>query len=199
MSGPPTGFWVALPDGWLSVDVDPSTSAGSTRKLVEAAARNDETVRARRNQIEQMIGQVTADAAASGVVFCACYFEVFEDDYPVQASLTVAFHAIDGSNHPGSMLAELGGPGRRVEMVDLDSGQAVRQSGRSLRALPGLEEPLEFLSHQYYLRVPGTTDRIALLSFASPSVALEEELAELFESMARSFSFTRLAEGPRTS
>jgi hypothetical protein len=189
--GPPGGFWVALPEGWVSIDVDPSTSAASTRKLVEAAAQNDETIRSQQVPIEQLITQMTADAAANGVCFVACYFQVFENDLPVQASLTVAFHAIDGANDPGSMLAELGGSGgRRVDLIDLDAGAAVRRRGRRSRLFPGAEEPVEFMSHQYFLRVPGTGDQIALLSFATPTLALEEELGELFESMAKSFTFT---------
>ena len=189
-TAPPTGFWLALPDGWVSLDVDATTSPESTRKLVEAAAANDETVRAQRGAIEQMITQIAADAAASGVSFCACYFQVFENNLPVQASLTIGFHDVDGSNQPGSMLSELGGAGRRIEMVELDEGPVVRRSGRRTRAFPGMEEPLEFVSHQYFVPLPNTTDRVALLSFATPTLPLESELGDLFESMARSFMFT---------
>lgn len=186
----PSGFWVALPDGWVGLDVDPKTSAASARKLVEQAARKDETIRANKVPLEQMLAQVTADAAASGVVFCACYFQVFDEETAVQASLTVGFHSGDG-NDPASILGGLDdSDGRRLEVVDLEAGSAVRRAGRGRKAFPGLEEPVEFISHQYFLRVPNTSDRIALMSFASPSVAFEEELADLFESMAQSFDFT---------
>ena len=188
--GAPGGFWVPLPESWVSIDVDPSTSPASTRKLVEAAAANDETVRAQRAAIEQLITQMTADASAAGVCFVACYFQVY-DDFPVQASMTVAFHTIDGRNDPGSMLADLGGSdGRVVDLVELDSGPAVRRRGRRSRLFPGAEEPVEFVSHQYFVRVPSTADRVALLSFATPTLAVEDDLGDLFESMARSFMFT---------
>ena len=123
------GFWVPLPEGWVSIDVDPSTSILSTRKLVEAAAADDE--------------------------------------------------------------ADLGGSdGRVVDLVELDSGPAVRRRGRRSRLFPGAEEPVEFVSHQYFVRVPSTADRVALLSFATPTLAVEDDLGDLFESMARSFMFT---------
>lgn len=189
-SGRPGGFWVALPEGWVSIDVDPSTSAASTRKLVEAAAANDETVRSQQVAIEQLIAQMTVDAAASGVCFLACYFQIFDENFPVQASLTIGFHDVDGANDPASMLGELGGDGRWVDLVTLDAGEAVRRRGRRSRLFPGAEKPVEFASHQYFLRVPGTTDQVALLTFATPTLALEEDLGELFESMARSFTYT---------
>ena len=186
----PSGFWVALPDGWVGLDADPKTSAASARRLVEQAARRDETIRANKVPLEQMLAQVAADAAASGVVFCACYFQVFDEQTAVQASLTVGFHTGEG-NDLASILGGLDdSDGRRLDVVELEAGSAVRRTGRGERAFPGLEEPVEFVSHQYFLRVPNTTDRVALMSFASPSVAFEDELAELFESMAQSFEFT---------
>jgi hypothetical protein len=179
-----------LPEGWVSLDVDPSTSRASTRKLVEAAAANDETVRSNKVVVEQLIAQMTADAAAAGVCFVACYFQMFEENFPVQASLTIGFHDVDGANDPGSMVSELGAGDRRVDIVALDAGEAVRRRGRRRRLFPGAEEPVEFASHQYFLRVPSTADQVALLSFATPTLALDEDLGGLFESMAQSFTFT---------
>lgn len=189
-SGPPTGFWVAVPEGWISLDVDPETSAESARKLAEAAVAGDPSIRDQQGAIAQLLTRLTRNAAESGVRFCACFFQVFDEQLPVQASLTVAFHALDSSNNPAAMLEDLRGEGRRIEMVDLDAGQAVRRSGRRREQMPDSEEPVEFLSCQYYIKLPATTDRIALLTFASPTVALEDDLLALFESMAGSFAFT---------
>jgi hypothetical protein len=189
-SAPPTGFWIALPDGWVSLDVDPRTSQESARKLAEGAAGRSEVGEAERAAIERLLVQLSQDAAASGVRFCACYFDLVEDQLPVQASLTVAFHTIDTPNDPAGMLNDLEGPGRRLELVELDGGTAVRGSGRRCEAVPGTEETVEFLSCQFYIRLPGTTDQIALLTFASPTVVLEEDLLALFDSMAKSFAFT---------
>jgi hypothetical protein len=189
-SGPPTGFWIAVPDGWISLDVDPGTSAESARKLAEAAVAGDPSLREQQGAIAQLLTDLTRNAADSGVRFCACFFQVFEEQLPVQASLTVAFHALDSANDPAAMLGDLQGEGRRLEMVELDAGQAVRRSGRRRESMPGSEEVVEFLSCQYYIKLPATTDRIALLTFTSPTVALEDDLLALFESVAGSFVFT---------
>jgi hypothetical protein len=194
----PSGFWIALPDGWVSLDVNPATSATTARQLVEAAARNDNTVRENRVAIEQMLAQLASDAAATGVQFCACYFQVFEEDFHVQASLTVAILTLDEANDPGAMVRELagGGAGRSVEVVEVEAGPAVRRTGRRREALPGMEEPLEFLGCQYYVPVPSTTNQIALLSFVTPTLAVEEDMDDLFDSMARTFTFTWAAQAP---
>jgi hypothetical protein len=191
-TGPPTGFFVALPDGWVSLDVDPSTSADSVRRLVSAAARNDDNVARNRVAIEQLLTQVTSEAAASGVQFCACWFQLMEGGLPVQASLTVGFHGLDGPNDPAAMLRELIEPGtdRRIDQIELDSGPAIRRSGRRRQAFSGMDEPVEFFGCQFYVPVPGSPNRIGLLSFATPTLALEEELGDLFDSMAKSFVFT---------
>jgi hypothetical protein len=191
MRGAPTGFWVALPDGWVGLDVDPKTSAASARQLVEAAARKDETIRQNRVALEQMMRHMAADAADSGAVFCACYFQAFDESTAVQASFTVGFHSAGDSSDPAAMLGDLDdGSGRRLEIVDLEAGSAVRRTGRGRKAFPGMDQPVEFLSHQYFVPVPNAADRVALLTFASPSVSFEEELGDLFESMARGFEFT---------
>jgi hypothetical protein len=189
-SGPPSGFWIAVPEGWISLDVDPDTSAESARKLAEAAVAGEPSIRDQEGTIAQLLTQLTRNAAESGVRFCACWFQVFEEQLPVQASLTVAFHTLDSSNDPTTMQEDLRGEGRRIEMVDLEAGTAVRRSGRRREPMPGSEEPVEFLSCQYYIKVPATTDRIALLTFTSPTVVLEDELLNLFEATARSFAFT---------
>ncbi|MGH8906306.1 MAG: hypothetical protein ACRD0K_07290 [Egibacteraceae bacterium] len=190
--GPPSGFWIALPAGWVSLDVDPATSAASARKLVEAAARGDETVRANRAAVERTLVGLTSGAAASGVSLCACYYEAFEDQLAVQASLTVAIHALDQANDPAAMVGDLasGETSRCVEVVDLGAGPVVRRAGRRGQALPGTDESLEFVVRQYYVPVPGTSDRVALLSFASPALVVEDDLVALFDSMAGSFVFT---------
>jgi hypothetical protein len=185
----------------VSLDVDPRTAAESARRLVEAAARNAETVREHRVALQQQIAQIAADAAASGVQFCACFFEVFEDQLPVQASLTIAVHTLDQANDPGAMVRELAEDeaGRTVDLVELEVGRAVRRSGRRRQAFPGTDQPVEFLARQYYVPVPSTTDQIAVLSFASPTLALQDDLTSLFDSMAATFVFTWAGSVPTTT
>lgn len=109
-----------------------------------------------------------------------------------EATLAVVFQTVDGSNDPEVMYAELvgGSLAGDVELVDLATEPAVRRVGRH-RETPGDgTEPREAAGRQYYLRVPGTDDQIAVLSFVTPSLEHEERLGELFEAMAKTFVWT---------
>lgn len=108
------------------------------------------------------------------------------------ATLAVVFQTVAGSNNPQAMYAELvdGGLAGEVEMVDLAAGPAVRRVGRHREVPEDGTEPRETAGRQYYLRVPGTDDQIAVLSFATPTLEHEERLGALFEAMAGTFIWT---------
>lgn len=112
-------------------------------------------------------------------------------DAPVEATLAVVFQTLDGVNDPQAMLAELvaGGRAGEVELVELTSGPAVRRMGRHREGPGEGGEVREAAGRQYYLRVPGTGDQIAILSFATPTLAEEERLGEVFEAMAQTFAW----------
>jgi hypothetical protein len=186
-----TGFWLALPPGWVSLDVDASTSAISVRRIVEIAAEKDETVAAHREGLERMLIDAAREAAAAGIQYCAAYYERI-GDLGLQASLTVAIHAATEGNDFGRMATELRDVdgSRTIEIVDLDAGRAVVRSGRRHSRLPGSEMALELLTRQFFIPVPDTPDLLAVVAFASPTLALEEDLIALFDAIAGSFVFT---------
>lgn len=194
---PVTGFFLALPDGWATLDVDPRTAARSVRWQLDHAQLDHPEVAEHRHLIEQALTQVAADASASGTCFAACWFTIV-GQLPVQASVAVSLtDIIDGPSTSEAMIADLADvhDGRSVAVVDLgvDGPNAVRRSGRRRRTPPGQREEIEYLSHQVYVPVPGgrrTGHTVAILSFASPTLELEEELAGLFDDMASTFRFT---------
>lgn len=187
----PSGFWLALPSGWVSFDVNPSTSAASARRRVALAAENDETVAANRDALERILVGAAREAAEAGVVYCAAYYESF-GDFAVQANLAVSFHAAAEGTDLGRMVLELGDDedSRTISVVELEAGRAVTRSGRRHTKFPGTEHPMELLTHQYFLPVPGTADRLAVVAFASPTLPLEHDLIAVFDTIASSFAFT---------
>jgi hypothetical protein len=188
MSG---GFWIALPRGWVSLDVDPRTSAVTARRLVAAAADADETIRANQAAIEQILVGAARDATADGIRYCAAYYEQIDDNLAVQASLSVGIHGSTEGTDPSAMLRGLADDsGRRISIVDLDAGQAVCRTGIRHTHFPGTEEPLDLLTHQYFIPVPSTTDLLTAVAFASPTLALQDELVALFDTIAQTFAFT---------
>jgi hypothetical protein len=185
------GFWMALPPGWVSLDVDPSTSAATIRRMVALAAEADETVAENRESLERMLIDAARDCATSGVLYCAAYFEPFEN-LPVQASVTVAVYAATDGTDFSRMATELadGEGGRTITVVDLDAGRAVKRSGHRNTRFPGTDEPLELVTHQFFIPVPDTGNLLAVVAFATPTLALEDDMVALFDAIAESFAFT---------
>jgi len=185
------GFWMALPPGWVSLDVDPSTSTATIRRMVELAAEADETVAENREALERMLIGAARDCATSGVRYCAAYFEPFED-LPVQATVTVAVYAATDGTDFSRMATELADAdgARTISVVDLEAGRAVKRSGHRHTQFPGTEEQLELLTHQFFIPVPDTTNLLAVVAFASPTLALEDDMVALFDTIAEGFVFT---------
>lgn len=189
----PQGYWIALSDEWLSMDVDPSTSPERLRLVLDAAAAADGQVRKKRGRIEQLFGRLVEESAEAGVSRCAFYFAMVDEVLPVQASLTVAERSLSPDSNDLVTIFQGLSEGEQkgtVDVVELDGGLAVRRTGRAREPLPGSDRPIELLSRQYYVPVPGSGDEIVVLGFTSPNTELEGELNGLFDSIARSFVFT---------
>ena len=196
----PEGYWMALSDEWLSMDVDPSTSPEKLGNVLDAAAAVDGEIRKNRARIERLFGELVESSARAGVGRCAFYFAMVDGVLPVQAALTVAERSVSPSSNDVMTIFEglsEDEQERTVDVVELDSGVAVRRTGRARERLPGSDGATELLSRQYYIPVPGSGDQIVVLGFTSPNTDLEEELSDLFDSVARSFVFTYGRRGRR--
>ncbi len=183
-----------LPDGWLVLDLDRKTSALTTKRMLDAACLNDPGLAKGRAHIEQLLIQMSADAAAAGMRFCACFATVVgDDDLTMQASVSIAVHRLGpGGNSVDQIQSELADEEskRAVGLLDTDGGRAVRRSGHRKVQVPGLEEQVEILSQQYYVPVPHTTNQVVILTFTTPTLALEDKFAQLFDTMAQTFTFS---------
>jgi hypothetical protein len=131
--------------------------------------------------------------AAPGVAYQAALLSRSDgsDRAQVEASLAIVFQTVAGSNDPSALLEQLAGAGDGVdaELVDLPAGPAVRRSGRRSDGPANGGTPGESFARQYYVPVPGTTDQVAVLSFAT-SPDREAEMSVVFDRVARAFTFT---------
>lgn len=184
-------YSIDLPEGWLALDLGPSAME-RLRTVLDAAAEADEDVRKNRAKIEQLFGDAISDAEDAGIESCACLYTVVDDVLPMQATVTVASTAIEGSNDVGAIFEGLsdGEPGRTIDVVRLDCGEGVRRSGRRAHTFPGTEEPVEFATRQFYVPVPGATDQVVLLTFATPTLELEADMCNLFDAIAQTLTFS---------
>jgi len=192
--GPPTGYWIALPDGWVTLDL--RKDAAQLRQGLSLAASLAPGLDIHLPQLERMLTTAAADAQRAGVGFTAILTKPLEDDFVLQASLSISGHALGAElgarNDPGSVRRALAGmgPDRDISMFDLPAGAAVRRTATALHPLPGSETEMRMLSDQWYLPIPATTAGIVQLAFGSPTLVLTDELLTLFAAMAASFRFT---------
>lgn len=118
-----------------------------------------------------------------GVAYQARLSVAEESDPPTEATLTVVFQTLEGSNDPQAMVDELAAAGHasEVQTVELAAGPAVRRVGP--------DDVSEVTGRQYYVPVPGTDNQIAVLSFVSSASPEKERLDEMFEAMAKTFAW----------
>ena len=192
ITGRPSGFWIALPDGWVGLDLEPGRAEVWMKSVLDVASAVDKTVQAHRSEVEQVFALLRTDAAAAGIDFCACFFRVVNETLAIQASLAIALRGVEQANDTAGLASGLSESGdeRAVSIVEHELGPVVRRAGRKSESLPGADQPTTFVSCQYFIPVPGTVDQVAVLTFASPTLVLQEELLRLFDSMAASFCFT---------
>lgn len=192
---PPDGFWLALPDGWFTLDINPETSAQSIRTIVRAAIAGDERLAQFQGLLEQTFSQTTRDVVAAGAQFCACYFNMINETLPIQASVTVSIVRTEGGNGRSVIEREIASEGTTTSLVEIAAGQAVRRTRRRKEAVDG-SDPLELVSAGYFVPVPATEDQVAIAQFITPSVFIADDMLDLFDTMMKTFEFTWLdAEG----
>jgi hypothetical protein len=190
-------FRIVTPPKWLALDVDPATSAGSIRRLVEGRVGSDPRVASQRAQFTGMLQQAVATASRNGAVLAFVYADVL-GDAPVGASLLVFVSAtedkvlVDGEVDLDALHLLVRGTaapeGEVVEssVVELPAGGAVRVRRRTTAVVLGRSVPSEVV--QYFVPVPGRRNTVTL-NFSTPSVAVADAFCELFAAVAETLQW----------
>jgi len=189
--GDPSGFWIVLPNGWVTIDVNPRTAPRTHRRLLRAMAKAEPGLAAHRPRLEADLNRLSRECSEQGVQFAASFIALVDDEIPMNASLNIATYRTD-LNHVDVLQASLLDTEFRlaVDLFELDDGRAVRVRGRDKLRYPGAEDDIEVASRQFHVPIPGSSGRVALLTFTTSSLAFEEGFAELFDTMAKTFRFT---------
>ncbi|MDQ6613794.1 MAG: hypothetical protein M3083_03325 [Actinomycetota bacterium] len=186
----PVGFWLALPEGWFTLDVNPKTAAASVDRLIahrllEAPQLGDEVA-----SIKHTLTLVAAEAQRVGIEFSAGYAVNAGDDLVITANLGISVHTIGEGVSVQAIEQGLHARGdAKSAIVESGAGTAVKVRGRDRHSLPGGPGVFEVATWQYFVPVPNS-NRLALLSFTTPTLALADDLDELFDAMVSSFRFT---------
>jgi hypothetical protein len=114
------------------------------------------------------------------------------ENLALQASLTVAVYAATDGTDFSRMATELADDEGNLSLsvVALAAGRAVKRSGHRHYPVPGYRRTPRLLTHQFFIPVPDTPNLLAVVAFASPTLALEADLIALFDTIAGGFAFT---------
>jgi hypothetical protein len=188
------GIALALPASWSSIDLDPAASEKSSERVVEAAIPPGPGAAEARGLMLGLLRQAADEARQRRAVLAALYSSA-ADGIPLGASLVASvLEAKPGPDRrpaaEGPDLAESlrtvvgGGVGERR---DLPAGAGVRLQRRQMTGIAGAA--VEVATVQWFVLHP-SGERMALLSFSTPNLALAEPFGEVFDAIAWSLQWT---------
>jgi hypothetical protein len=173
-----SGYRIVAPDGWFAVDLEPGRMERSVAALVKrqfAGIDNAPHLKAQARQ--QLLAQTQAAQAAGGLEMFLSLQQVA--GVPIAASLVIFLVPTPGQVVTAADLARSldTGDERRVTVVDLPVGQAVRVFRRT-----GTEDGSASATLEVFVPVPHNGEWL-LLSFAMPLGPLAPALTKLFDAI----------------
>lgn len=188
------GIALAMPASWQSLDVDPATSEESNRRVVEEAIPSGPGAAEARELMLRLLRQATEGGPRTGAVLVALYSSSAEG-VPLGASLVASVREATsgpevGAQPGGRALADslratiANGSGERR---DVPAGPGVRVQRQQTASDINVNVPVETV--QWFVLHP-SGDRMAVLSFSTPNLALAEPFGEVFDAIAWSLQWT---------
>lgn len=191
------GFRVRVPPSWFQFDAWRATRTADLARLVDARVEQNPQLRPYRAALLRMLREVAEDAQNRGALLCAVTANPVADAGNLLASLMV-FHTC-GSADPqentvdgiaAGITAHQGGEGagswRRVSVVDLPAGRAVRVVGVELVGED--QTSLDVVTMHTLWPVPGGGGVFDVV-LTSPQTRIADALLDLFAAISGTFAW----------
>ena len=192
------GFTLRLPESWVEFDVWRATRTADLARLVDARIAVLPELAARRRALLRALREVAARAERQGAVFCAAMADSVPDAGLLTATLIV-FQTEPASEPERDSVAAIAGQvsavaptegslyWRRVEVVDLRVGRAVRVAGVEVADVGG-RAPVPGVVMQTLVPVPGGQGVLNAV-LTSPMVDLAEAMLDLFDAITETLAW----------
>lgn len=197
------GFLLTVPDSWWEFDLHPATRDDNIRRLVNERVRRFPELAGHRQTITAFLRRTAREAHASGAVYCGCMAQDFSG-VPLTAQLTVSLVgartpggealATDPSAIAGSLREKTarreGDTWRKVTLAEVPGAwQGARTYGVEDVEVPGDTRTVRAVLMQTFIPVPGTADRVALVSGSSQVLDLADAFFDVFDAVTSTFRF----------
>lgn len=191
------GFTFRVPESWLEFDVWRATRTGDLARELDSRIAQAPELRPYRGTLLKALRQAAADAERQGAVCCAVMLDPVADDGMLAATLMVfqTDGAADPANNAPEVVAgqvtavapvEGQAHWRRVEIVEIPAGRAVRVRGVEAAAIDG--RSVDCVVMQTLIPVP--QDRGVLnMVLTSPQVELAEPMLDLFDAVSSTLTW----------
>ncbi|MFC4013468.1 hypothetical protein ACFOY2_40010 [Nonomuraea purpurea] len=193
MADLPFGFTVRVPESWYEFDVWRAARTSDLARLVDARVKAAPELAPHRSVLLKVLRGVADMAARHGAVFGAAMTDHVEDAGTVLATLMV-LHTEGRVDPDGNTVESIASgviavpprPGtpawRRVEIVDVAAGRAVRVAGVEAGEI-------ETVGMQTLIPVPGGHGVLDLV-LTSPHVSLAEPMLDLFDAISATLAWS---------
>lgn len=190
----PPAIGLAVPEGWIDLDLEPATRNAAIGAIVDEHFAADDP--ALRDEVVGRLRSAAARAQDAGGVVALLYCDVLDEEpYVLAASLVITMHRTDGGMSPARIEAELAASeGAQLSRRDTAAGPAVRISGRITDVYPGEDEEVELDSVRYFVPFDRGAG-LAVLSFSTINLDLADDFRALFDEMAATLELERPAPG----
>jgi hypothetical protein len=200
----PFAVSISVPESWWEFDIRPEGREATVRALVDERVQETPELAPYRADVTGMLRKMAKDAHDSGALYMGCMAENF-DGIPLSATVTVSVlgaknkQGVALSTDPRAIAGSLrtitprreGDAWRKVTTVDIpEVGPAARTYGvEDLPVAEGDSRTLRMVLTQTYVPVPGTADRVVLISGASPVLDLADAFHDIFDAVTSTFRF----------
>lgn len=194
------GFRIEVPDSWWELEIRPEARDAAIERMVERRLTAGGWLAEHREAVESFLRHQARDAWNGGAVYASCLADPLGGRAPVTASVSVSFMDARPEGGPdtgggedaprsGSAAGQRARWQKSAPVRIPETGSADRSYGVEDMASGQHPHPVRMVVMRTAIPVPGSAERIALVSGRSEVVELADSFLEVFDAITSTFRF----------